>query len=812
MVSKCDTKMLDTFAGDRRETEKLLKDIKTETDKRVELDPSKSRIIHEQSVINDLIADFERRAAQDEKLMVAALTAREDIVRNLFDFINVLGDTEDVAVSRAVETMGNKVLFEQSRLVEQFTTEIEDVGLGAYFASLRSRSMRSKQEKINLLTEIGEVNKRSGKPGKSGSKQAAQLAEIYQRHFNAIRARQEVLGIRVEDLEGYMLRQVWNPEALRSFGTVEDFIKAMIPRVDRVRTFGRGVSDAEVAKFLREFHDERIAGNIRDVPITHKQLYRERDTFAERQLRNREIHLVDAEASLYAMENFGEGDVTAALFNAIEGGARKTRVAEVFGPNPRNTIEHLKNVAKGLATPEIAANISSPTLATNFRYGNPEAMISIVDGSLEMDPSPTGVMISHTIFNGVRAALLGRVLLSSIPDVATVGRAGARIGASAADHAFIRFDAFFGNLPPAMQKIMAGSVDTASSYKTGVVMHRFAPHTLLAKVANMSGAAANATLKYGGLLRWTRHNKEIAWVLGSSVMARMVDIPFKDLNISLKGSLIRGGVNDVDWSRLRGVPGAVRTEGRHIWLDTDAIAKLDPELARRIQAALHSFVDDAVPTPGVRERAIMTQNTKSGTGPGFLMRGAMSLLGYPISYMTRQMAREAEAGGGFGLSGQAKLIASTTLAGYISTMSQDLAQGRYRDYTSDDLEVQGKMFFEALIRGGGGGLAGSLILDTFRFGSPVEGLLSGAPASVADTAINGVIGTISGLIEGDLDKAASSAIKTIKNTAPFVDMPFTRILTDELIFEPLLEATDPAGLRRQKSLWYKRTGGGFIFD
>lgn len=811
MANKCDISMLNDFTGDKGETERLLKRIKTETDKRVELDPSKSRIKHEQAVIENMIEDYEQGAIREEKLMVSAIAAREELVRSFEDFRQTLGQREDIAVSEAVKASANDVIFEREKLVEQFNEEMREAGLSSFFLKLRKKA--SRQEKAAVLEEIGEQNKVNGKPGKSGNKQAQQLAEIYQKHFNALRARQDKIGIRTDDLEGYMLRQVWDADSLVLFGSEDDFVRAMLPKINRVRTFGEDVPDATVAKFLREFRKERVKGEIRDVPLTREQMYRERDTFAQRQLRNREIHLLDAEASLFAMENFGQGNVAAAILSAIEGGARKTRMAEVFGPNPRNTVEHLRTVAKAATADDATARkIDNPGNRVTWLHGDPEHVLSNIDGSMEMTTNPTNAMVLATAANLMRARFLGRVALSSVPDVATVERAGARIGVSAAEHTRVRADVLLNRVPKAMRKQMAGAVDTANSYNIGAILNKHAPRTVLAKAANASASMANATLKYGGILMWTGHNKQVAWVMGSSLLSRLIDTPFKDLDKSVKGLLIRGRVSELDWSRLPGVPGAVRKEGGQVWLDTEAITKFDPDLSQRIQAALSSFVDDAVPTPGAGERAIMTQGTRSGTGPGIMFRMAMTFMGYPISMITRQMAREAEAGGGFGLSGQAKLAALVTLAGYGSMAMHDVATGKTRDYLSDDPEVQRGMLLEAMTRGGGGGIFASILLDGARFGSPVEGFMGGAIASYVDGVVGGVIGTVKSTAEGDLKKAAGNAAKTIQQVVPFTDLPYTRILTDELIFEPILQATDPRALRRRKSHWYKRTGGGFIFD
>lgn len=805
-MADCEKLLLSEFTDDDGETSRLLKEIDELVQTRVNTNPDKTFAQHFNEVVNEIADSQAASAARDELALVKSLQARESLLQDFRNFRDNLGARPFAAVSQAVETAGNSVMSYQARMKASFSLEIEEAGLDRFFA----RADKDEVIQTNILKEVGELNKKHGNPGVSKSPEALQVAKIYQRSIDSMRARQAELGIRVDDLEGRMLRQTWLPDSLRQFGDENDFANAMLAKVDRRRTFGREASKQETFEFLKQFYRERVSGGLRDVPLTRKGVLQERPTFAKQQLFSREIHLNSAEDVLYALNQFGDGNVAAAMFSSVAQTALKTRTTEVFGVNPRNTLDFIRENAKRGATAEEASRIQNPSVAKSFWHGDPEAMMDIIDGSFDaLSSNPNMAMFSHMVGNSVRAGFLQGVLVSSIPDLTTTHRAGARIGASVSSNIKSRWDWAFQDTSPGLARRMAGAVESANAYNIGALTQRVAPTSLLAKSTNISTVASNATMKWGGVNAWTRHNKGTAWVMGASTLSKMVDVPYDDLEKSLKGMLARGRVGKDEWERIRKTEGVVHDADGHTILNSEVLGRED---AQRISDALFSFVNDAVPTPGVRERAILTQGTVPGTVEGVLMRAVSSLLGYPISFMTRQMSRELESGGAKGAAGLAHLAGSTLMAGYVAVLAKDFVAGKNRDYLSDDLDIQRGLFLEAAAKGGFGGFAGSLIIDATRFGSPVSGTLGGAPSSFLDQLIDGTLRSAGKVATGDIEKAASTFAKAWRPVIPFASLPYTKAAVDTLIYHPLLEATDPASLKRMEDNWRRRTGGEFFLE
>jgi len=808
---ECDIRLFSEVGPDEGETERLVREMNKEADSRAKSDPRKTRTEH----LDDIITEVEQaQKAQADRAAAQIMTtkrAQEKLYRLFEHFRTDGGHSPSVAISRAIETAGNAVISETRSAIAAFSRALQDEGVEGFFLSSR----KNPQHQTDLLREIGELNKRyGGKPGISGNKEAAKAAKVYQGVISAYRQEQAALGIRVDDLEGRMLRQVWMPDRLREFGTSERFAKEMLPRIDKLRVFDDpNVSDARVYKFLQDFYDERIRGETDPLDLNARLMSKQKDTYAQQQTYSRTIHLKSAEDTFFVMKNFGEGDVASTMAAAVSQVARRTRVAQLFGMNATASVENVLRQAKKSIDLDEAAILQKPSAKVALWHGSPKAMLSIIDGSSDISSDPSLAMVMHTLGNVVRTVWLQGVLLSSLPDLATVSRAGARIGAQGIPSIKNRIDLTFGGLGERSKKLMAGSVETALQYQIGGMTQRFASTGVLPRLANLTQSASNLTMTYGGVNAWTRFSKQTAYVMASSTISRLAreGVAYEELDAGMRGMLRRGGVEAADWQRvLDASDTVVYVDGDHVLLDTDALAQVSPELGRKMRDTMTSFTDDAVPTPGVRERAVMTQGTQAGTIPGVMMRMMFSLMGYPLSFMTRQMAREAELGGAKGISGMAKLGALTLFYGYGSMVLQDINKGRTRDYLSDDPAIQLRNFAEAVARGGFGGIGASVALDAARYGNATEGLLSGAPAALIDDIIGGVFKTGGALLQGEGDKAAAEAAKAIRGLAPFASLPVVKPIVDGFMFYPFLEMTDPQSLSRMERNWRNKTGGEYF--
>ena len=809
-LDTCAIEFTKALEGTDADAEKLVLDIEREADFRADTNPSKSRAQHFDEIVDETIQRETVKAARNELALVKSIEAREASLRIARGFQTQNNDKPVTAFLKTINVLGDDVVGARHDGLGSFSLEIEEAGLDSFFHGLS----RNDNDALDVLTEIGELAKgSSGKPGKTKSKEALQVAKIYQSTIDAYRARQKSLGIKVDNLNGRMLRQSWFPDSLRRFGTVNDFVDAMLPRINRARTFRRsGVTDQEAREFLQTFWQERVRGLEDEAPLTDKSIIRSRETFTGSQLNSREIFLNTPEDTLFVLKNFGDGDVVSATVTAVQQSAGKTRLTELFGANPRNTVLNLRNRLKQGAPDADAAELDNLPLSQTSRFGNPDAMMKIIDGSFEVESSSPNVrMVGHMIGNLARVRFLGGVVLSALPDVSTVNRASARIGAAGLENISNRFNLVMGRVDPKMKKMMARSIDTANAYNMGALAQRVAPNNVLAKGTNYSTYWSNWVMKWGGINKWTQHNKGVAYTLASSTISRLIGSKFESLDRGFQNMLLRGGVLKEDWDKLSAAKESARFKDKdgHEYLDLDALGEADADLARKFQNVLSQFANEAVPTPGVRERSLLTQGQDPGSIVGVMVRAITSLLGYPVTFMTRQMSAEMDLGGSATKSGMAKLAGTTLFAGYVTMLARDAAEGKTRDYLSDDLGDQAALMSEAMGRGGFGGFAASVILDSVRFGSPFSGLVGGAPLEALDQAFNGLKKSIELGAEGEVEEAASRFGQTVRPFIAPLNIPQTSIIFDTMVYQPFLEATNPAEMRRIEKAWERRTGGEF---
>lgn len=794
--------------GNNDDLFEVLADVEMEAERLAELHPERTKSDFMMEMLEELADEEALLAARTEIAVAKSLEAQQALVRSYEGFKNDAKFKPRKALVEAIVTAGNDVSAYTQTKQAAFVKGLEDAGVDEFFIKMN----KNRDDALAFLTEIGELNKRRGQPGITGSESARKAAKIFQDLIDDDMKQQKQLGIRADTLEGRMLRQSWWPESLIRYGSSEKFADDMVHRIDRKRTFKKdNVSDAEVKKFLTEFYNERIKGLDDEVALTSKHLTAQKPTFAQMQLNRRQIHLKSAEDSLFVLENFGEGNIVGAMYQAVGRSALRTRIASLFGANPRHTVDVLATRAMKDMTPAEALKVRTRTGRGAFSGSNIDTLMDIIDGSMDITASSPNIKLgAHTVQNIMRFSLLQQVLVASIPDFATVNAAASRVGGSVAKDVSARMKQVFRNLDDKQKQLLASSAQTAIDFQISAIAQQVAPNSRLGKITNATTGLSAKTMVYGGINRWTRWQKGTATILWSGILSRSLGDEWTALDQGVKNQLLRGGVGAEEWAQLKNIPDAVYKERGLEMLDIDTIRASNKELAARLQASLNDFADSAVPTPGVRERAIMTQGQDGGTLYGAAFRFTTALLGYPITAITRSAMRDWEMGRTKGIMLTSKFAALSMFYGYAAVVASDLAKGRTREYTSDDLAIQGALFQEALIRSGFGGILSSVVIDAMRFGSPASSILSGAPAAVIDRTTNDLIYSGKYLSQGDTDKAIASAARTIRNLTPFASLPYTKPIVDAFIYHPVLEMTDPSRLNRIERDWERKTGGEYF--
>jgi hypothetical protein len=119
----------------------------------------------------------------------------------------------------------------------------------------------------------------------------------------------------------------------------------------------------------------------------------------------------------------------------------------------------------------------------------------------------------------------------------------------------------------------------------------------------------------------------------------------------------------------------------------------------------------------------------------------------------------------------------------------------------NDPSEDSKMFVAALAQGGGMGLMGDFLFgDANRFGGGMLSSLAGPTAGAANDIVNLYTSMRDDALAGNLraGKVGADALRVALNNTPFVNLFYTRIALDYLLFYRMQEWMNPGYLSRME--------------
>lgn len=767
-----------------------------------EIKPIKNEAEAVHKLITDLVLDTSEEIAIREVQLLNTMQAREQMTLNMKGFV-AQGETHSMALRRTLERASNDVAHERTQVQNSFSVAMDRAGVDKFFSKLSRTNDR--EASLNILKEIENVENGGAKP-LTASPEAFKLAQIYKTLHDSYRYRGYQTGLRTRNLKRHFLEQYWNPNQLRNSGTRDQFADDMAPRIDVIATFGEEVSPVRVKDFLRDFYDRRVNGTEDVVRLQERELFASRKTDYARMFENREIKLRTDEDSLHVIQQYGGGSVNWGIINSLSESATRARMSEVYGVNPVNMKEHLiYELFKD--APQIEKDkVRNPTLFEEATGGNIDHIIMGAGIDVENNVGNMNmVQVSSTLRNLTRAVLLEAALLASIPDIATSARAKARLRRNLNSDIRRKMRQSMKNVPEELKEHALRSVSTANAYTIGEQMAKFAGNSTSVKLANFSIDAANFVFRYGGMNWWTSIHKKSAYVYANTFYANALDLPYAKMEEYAKGALTRAGLTEADWGTLKNYRSTDPTTNS-TFLYPDRIAAKDQKLAGKVNSLLIEFTDEAVPTPGVREKAMLGQFKKISDVPSFLTSFVGTLLGYPVTFTTKAVNRELSVGGLAGVTGLALLGASTTLLGSMAEVAVNMSGGRTIDPTESP-EAGLNFLMSSFARGAGGAFLSSLLIEAVTYGDTATGLAAGVTPSLIDDAAEIIIRPTKAALDGDsTEEIAAEAVKEFRKFVP-ADFPVVRGLFDQFVYYPLLDYLDPDIIDRMEDRHYERTGG-----
>ncbi len=687
-----------------------------------------------------------------------------------------------------------------------------------------------------VFQELWQLNREDGTPGISGSKRAAKMAQIINDINLEMIARENRAGAYVRPLEGYIIRQTHDPDAIRragglgynpdssaaSFRAWSEFI---LPLLDHDKTF-EGIEDK--LAFLKSAHEGILSG-LHNRPVEGNvdvnSAFNSTGAMAKKVSQPRVLHFRDADAAFNYNQTFGVKDFKEAVLGGITRRSRAISMMENFGPNPERTFDRivmgLKNQAK-----KSRDDVRQLKSLNDWRV---KSSFDELMGKNDIPSNPSLAKISAAVRAVQNMAKLGGATITSIADKAFLHSELTYQGIRSTNALAKSVMAVVEGRPDGERRSMLNLMGAAVDGFIGNVVTRFSAHD------NRAGMLFKLQQKFftlNGMNWWNDVHKGAAAEIMSAHLAEHANLPSDKLPKELADTLKLYGIEGDMWDVIR--EAAQEVEGRK-YITPDALLqvpdgrmfdlmhnrkiastatnleRMRDDVDTRLRTYFADRVDIAVPTPGNETRIYQHWNTQAGTPLGEAVRMIMLFKAMPITVLQKVMGREVYGHGSdtfmkwlqndrTGNFRMAQLIALATIGGYISGSIKDALKGRTPKDPADPKTVQ-----DALLRGGGMGIYGDFLFSEY------------------DRSYRSALATASGPVVGQLDQIAdiysrmkagenpaNQAGKLLTGNTPFINLFYIRPVLDYLVLWNLQEMADPGSLHRSERRVEQQNGQGFF--
>lgn len=544
-------------------------------------------------------------------------------------------------------------------------------------------------------------------------------------------------------------------------------------------------------------------------------------SLAERLGAHREIHFKNAESWIEANQASGAKDLYQAMIGDLQRKAQSIAMMETFGPNPEQGFKTADAYAR---SQQAQANLDGRHGATINQLMFDELMGKT--NSAQEDRFDIANKFMQGLRNYITAAKMGMLLLSQVNDIATV-RAIAQSDGLDTGRLMKTSLELLNPLNGADREIARKQSILAQSVINDVAL-RFGAEQL----QNFSRKMANWTITLTGAEHWTNAMKQSFQTLIGSHVHDYKGLQWEELQPRFRKMLERYDINWNDWNIIREAESVdlaglsvvspylvnrVQLPGMESGLkgaraDREAMLAVR-EAATKYGAMLAEEADTAMLSPGVREQAIIHQSTRPGTLWGEFARSMMLFKTFSIAMGTRALPRIFESGVG---NNQASIAAQwaigMVIGGAISMQLKDVAKGKDPRNMADPGFIA-----SALLQSGGLGIFGDFAFnDVNRFGGSLASTIGGPIVGFTDDLRKLTFGNIAQAAEGKDTHFAAESIQFAKNYTPLMNLWYTRLALDHLLFFHVQEAANPGYLRRMRrksetenkqSFWYAPDDG-----
>lgn len=535
---------------------------------------------------------------------------------------------------------------------------------------------------------------------------------------------------------------------------------------------------------------------------------------------DRVIHFKDADSWMQYNTDFGAGNLREAVLYGLQRSGKATAMMNTLGPNYEQTFDgiveqSLRGMKERREAPDKIAKLARDARSHKRLY------LSHLDGSLDIPGSDTMATIAGSIRAVQSMASLGGSTLSSVSDLGVMVVGAKYNGMNGFQLMGRGIAELFRGVPSAERLELQADLGLVLSSLSGKLAHgRFTPGD---DVRGMIGALQQKFYTLNLQNRWTDSMREAVAELMSANLARRAGDGFDQLPARLQSTMSLYGIDAEKWDIFRAtevseIDGSRFMSPRMLeelpddrfsaYLTTRGmeptaarIKDLRSEMQRQFRAYFSDQNGYMLLTPDAGTMGMMKQGTAKGTGIGEAIRFIMQFKSFPLAFSQKVIGREIKQGGIVGVS---QMIALTMVMGYAASALKDIAKGKIpRDPTDWRTAVA------ALQQGGGLGIYGDVIFSQIldrRFGDAAAQLMGPTFSDIFGSF--GLAGIAARAAQGN--DAGPAAVRFVQGNTPFLNLFYTKMALDYLIFYRMQEWMNPGSLSRMESEMAERSGQQFI--
>ena len=650
---------------------------------------------------------------------------------------------------------------------------------------------KNKDHHADIARELEALTKPSLQPqahlaqtrlgGLSNNPQALALAKVIHKWQTIAINRANKAGAYLTPLEGYITRQTHSDSAIRKMGR-EGWIQFITPLLDPQKTFVEGKVNLENA--FEALATGKHFTSLEEYTHVHRGSSQD---IVSKLSAPRKLHFKSADDWLKYNEACGLYRLSDSVLLNLERIGESIGLLETLGSNPAVTF---KNLQKRIVEDLRAKGSVDYRALTEMRKVERERYSGMLDWLMghNTPESPKLAVVSQCMRNVKSMASLGKVVISSFPDMANWAVELQNNGVPLLNA--------YGNILKALTYSFSSEEKKSLARKLGIACDNLLGfgYSRLNADSPIPGAmtkATNAFFKANCMEWWDRSFKHTMGMLLSNHLAESALTDFHALPKVLRDKLDYYGISSEEWSVLRHatdtiegnvylIPDKILTiKNAHfeaIGVVGDLIEPAKENLSQAIRGYLLDRVNTGIATPGQIERYLIFLGTKPGTPLGESVRFLMQFKTFPLTFIMKPLKSVmvdqlpiAERVGNYKdiprsfqnpttINLMCQLLMGTTVLGYVAMCANKMLQG---EKVSD--KTDGKVWLAAMVKGGGLGIFGDFLFSEYsRYGRSFITEAAGPMGGI----VSDVFSLYGSAKNGDWDKTKKESLKLLKRNTP----------------------------------------------